>query len=540
MEQLSFRDLIVQEYLLQAFAETAERIFEEQSIGFRKGASRESAIEMIRRAVADGYRYVIESDIEDFFPSVDLNTLDKLLGYYLPEKDGVFRSIIQKIVRNGYVLNGTYHDRVRGLAQGSPLSPLLANLYLDSFDEVTEKWGVKLVRYADDFIILTKTREQAEATLMEAAEYLSGLGLRLKKEKTSIKPVQEGFQFLGIRFSGSEVEVMPEEEIKLFRKPLYITEPYLFLSVNGEAIDLKKNGEVVETIPIRRISEIMVMEKSSFSTQLMQKCTENNIPLTITLGSGYYVTTVKPDSKKYYDLSHYHTAKYAALDDTGLLSFAKEIAAAKLKNYAALFKQRYEAGQNVFISRLEEYITRINSAPGMNEVRGLEGASAKEIFQKLNTLIDPPEFHIISRNRIKPDRINSMLNFAYYLLFARLNATVRAVGLNPYLGFLHSPEDNYESLVSDLVELFRARIDRFLIRLINLKIISEKDFVETDRGFYLTREASRTFLSQYEGEMEKKGGADRLTLKETMYVQVQVMKRWVLENGTLSFYTWRL
>jgi group II intron reverse transcriptase/maturase/CRISPR-associated endonuclease Cas1 len=540
LEQLSFRDLIVQEYILQVFSESAERVFEEQSIGFRKGASRETTIEMIRKAIADGYRFVIESDIEDFFPSVGLDILDKLLDFYLPEKDGVLKSIIRTMTRNGYVLNGAYHDRTKGLGQGSPLSPVLANLYLQSFDESTEKWGVRMIRYADDFIILTKSKEQAESTLAETAEYLSEIGLRLKKEKTCVKSVQDGFQFLGIKFTGSEVEVTPEEEIKLFRKPLYITEPYLFLSVNGEAIDIKKGGGVVETIPIRRISEIMVMEKSTFSTYLVQKCIENGIPLTITLGSGYYVTTVKPDSKKYYDVVHYHTQKYNSLGETELLSYAKEIAAGKLRNYAALFAQKYESGQNLFLRRIDEYIRKINSASDANEVRGLEGASAKEIFQKLNSVIDVSDFHILSRNRIKPDRINSMLNFAYYLLFARLNATVRAVGLNPYLGFLHSPEDNYESLVSDLVELFRARIDRFLARLINLKIISAKDFVETDRGFFLTRDANKKFLEQFEMEMEKKGGVDRLTLKESMYVQVQVVRRWVLENGTLSFYTWQV
>ena len=214
-------------------------------------------------------------------------------------------------------MNGVYHERVKGLAQGSPLSPILANLYLDSFDEQIKQWGllspdehgetasdskdtpsraapahtprgVKLVRYADDFIILTKTKEDAEDVLSETEAYLSKLGLKIKKEKTAIRSMKDGFQFLGIRFERSAVVVEGEEDTKLLKKPLYIVESYLFLSLNGDAIDICKNRKIVETIPLRRISEIMVMEKTVLSTALLRKCTEGNIPLTIALGTGYY------------------------------------------------------------------------------------------------------------------------------------------------------------------------------------------------------------------------------------------------------------
>ncbi|MDQ1273689.1 MAG: CRISP-associated protein Cas1 [Planctomycetota bacterium] len=126
------------------------------------------------------------------------------------------------------------------------------------------------------------------------------------------------------------------------------------------------------------------------------------------------------------------------------------------------------------------------------------------------------------------------------LLFSRINATVRTVGLNPYLGFLHSPQDNYESLVCDIEELFRARIDRFIIRLINLKVVKRDDFVEAERGLYLKKDTVKKFIDQFEAEMEKKSPKDTLSLKEDIYVQTIVVKKWVLENGSLSFYRWEI
>lgn len=83
----------------------------------------------------------IESDIEDFFPSVDLDILARLLDFYLPHGDACLKNILAKSIRSGFILHGVYHERRKGLAQGSPLSPIFANLYLDSFDEQIKQWG---------------------------------------------------------------------------------------------------------------------------------------------------------------------------------------------------------------------------------------------------------------------------------------------------------------------------------------------------------------------------------------------------------------
>lgn len=538
IEELSFKDLVVQEYLLKTLRPILENTFEPESIGFRKGFSREKAVSLFQKAVSDGYQYLIESDIEDFFSSVDLALLIRLLDFYLPENDILLKDILFRCLKNGYIRNGNFYSREKGLAQGSPLSPILANLYLDSFDEKIKSWNVRLIRYADDFIILTKTKKEAEEILTKGESFLSELGLKLNRKKTAIRPIKEGFQFLGIRFTPSEVVVEPEEEFRRMKKPLYITEPYLFLSVNGEAVEIKQKGVVVEVIPLRRVSEIMVMEKSVFSTALVKKCTELGIPLTITLNTGYYITTVKPDSKRYYEIVSEHSRKYHSLSQTELLCFAQEIAQAKIKNYISLFRQRYQPGQSQFIRRLEGVIEKIAGAGSIEEVRGFEGFASKIIYQQLNTIIDDPAFHIQNRERHKPDRINSLLNFGSYLLFARINATIRAVGLNPYLGFLHSPSDEYESLAYDIQELFRPRIDRFIIRLVNLKVIKKDDFNETRDGAYLKKEAVKKFINQFEAEMTKKEEKKELSLQDNLYIQVLIIKKWVMESSSLTFYTW--
>jgi len=148
-----------------------DNIFEEESIGSRKGFSRQRAIEMVQSAVEEGYEYIIESDIEEFFPSVELADLQVLLERYLPSKDGLIKDLLGKLIGNGYILEGRYHERVKGLALGNPLSPCLANLYLDSFDEYVKSMDVRLVRYVDDFIIFCKNPAEAELALAETRSF---------------------------------------------------------------------------------------------------------------------------------------------------------------------------------------------------------------------------------------------------------------------------------------------------------------------------------------------------------------------------------
>jgi CRISPR-associated protein Cas1 len=526
--------------LLRTIEKPFDRFFEEGSIGYRKGGSREKAVGMVQQAIRDGFQYVVESDISDFFPSVNLETLCGLLDAYLPEGDRLLRSLLRKCLYTPYLFRGELRQRRQGLAQGSPLSPILANLYLDAFDEHMASLGVKLIRYADDFIFMTRSREQAAAALAEAQRFLAELGLRTEPEKTAVRSVADGFQFLGIRFTRSEAVVQPEDQIRRFKKPLYVTEPYAFLSLNGDAVEVLRDRTPLQAFPLRRLSEIIVMENASFSTALLRRCTEADVPVTITLGSGYYVTTVKPDSKEYYRVAFEHARRFGDLGDTERLVIAKDIAVARIANAMGLFRQRYSPRIGRVLELLEERIRSVEEAPDLDAVRGLEGAAARLIYGSFNHLVDDAAFHLRKRVRDKPDRINSLLNLGYYLLYGRINATLRAVGLNPYLGFLHSPENVYESLVADLQEPFRARVERLVLRLVNLRVIAPADFVETSRGAYLTREAKKRFLNHFERELARSAGKDRLPLGEWIYYQVLIVKKWALEGTSLTFYRWQL
>lgn len=121
----------------------------------------------------------MRADIEEFFDQIDWALLDARLRETLPRADASLVALLSGLVRSPLVLNGVPLPRVAGLLQGSPLSPLLANLYLDGFDEEMNRRGLCHVRFADDLLVLCHSEAAAQAAATTLGELLAALGLRL-------------------------------------------------------------------------------------------------------------------------------------------------------------------------------------------------------------------------------------------------------------------------------------------------------------------------------------------------------------------------
>jgi CRISPR-associated endonuclease Cas1 len=540
VEKAPFHDRTVQRHILALLEPVLDRTFEEESIGYRKGLSREVAVKRLSRALGEGYDYVVESDIADFFPSVDLALLESQLDKLLPIKDALLRRILNAILHTPRELDGFLERRTQGLAMGSPLSPLLANLYLNVFDERIKTHGVRLIRFADDFVILTKGRETADALLGVAESSLKDLGLRLNLEKTAIKPIAEGFTFLGIRFGGDGNSAKTDSEHPdTLRKPVYVTEPYVFLGVAEDTLEIRRANALLAHIPLRRISEILTLGPCVWSSQLAARAAALDVPMVLTTGNAKHVATIENKGANHYDTAYRHAAKFHAMSDSQRLSVAKAFAAGKLHNYMSLIMQRYRTGDNQLLAELKGISEEMWAAPDNNVLRGLEGLAARKSFARITGWIKSPDFIWQGRKRRPPDRLNSMLNFGYHLLFCRINVLVRGEGLNPYLGFLHEPNDRYESLVCDIQELFRPHIDRLVIRLLNLSMIDRDDFEQNEKGFWLARESKKKFLSEFSRELDQPSLLpNKATLNESLVLQVHSIKHFFLKDSDIQVFKW--
>jgi len=219
------RDRIVQQAVLQILSPVFEMHFSKHSHGFRPERGCATALDVVDRAVKHGYGWVVDADIENFFDTVDH---DKLLAAVNEEiSDGSVLRLLRQILEAGVIQPGAaeveppevepmeVEPTEKGTPQGGPLSPLLANIYLHHFDKKMEQSRYGLVRYADDFVIFTKSESEAKAAMQLAQEILEGeWGLKMHPEKTRVVSVDEGFEFLGFHYFRDPKSATMRKEVR--------------------------------------------------------------------------------------------------------------------------------------------------------------------------------------------------------------------------------------------------------------------------------------------------------------------------------------
>ena len=533
---LSVQDNLVHKFLHRILVRVLDRMYEEASVGFRPGRSREDAAKMIREASSEGFQYALESDIEAFFDQIDWDIMLQKISDFIPKNDLCTLELLQKAVTHPLTIKGKTVPRKKGLLQGSSLSPLLANLYLDSFDEEMAARGFRLIRYGDDFLVMTRNDEEACHALAATKEILALLKLNLKDDKTGFSSVNAGFSFLGLTFDAE----LSEEFVAApsLGKTLFIKEQYIFVGIDTDSVIVRKNKLLLARFPIRRIREIVILGNSTISARLIQKCATEHIPISFCSRSGYYYSSLRPDSKYHFSRSAAHGKSHSDTDKEEARTIAARIVTAKLHNYLAWIKGRWPVESRQMAMDIENLMASLSKADSVEKIRGYEGAAAKLTFPFINHLCKDPIFHCKGRKkRQRHDRYNSLLDFAYSMLFNRLNVLLRNRGLNPYLGFLHSHRENFESLVCDLQEPFRCRIDRFVVKTINRDVIKADDFISTDHWqLNMTGEAVGRFMESFEREMDVRLAGDDGTFKQLLIAQVRSVQNWVDHGEKLRFY----
>jgi group II intron reverse transcriptase/maturase len=179
-----------------------EKQFSENSYGFRPKRNAHQALKKVQKYIDEGYIYAVDMDLEKYFDTVNQSKLIEVLSRTI--KDGRVISLIHKYLKSGVEVGGKLERTESGTPQGSPLSPLLGNIMLHELDKELEKRGHKFVRYADDIVILCKSKRSAERTLEHIVPYIEKkLYLRVNKVKTGVSEISK-IKYLGYGFYKSK------------------------------------------------------------------------------------------------------------------------------------------------------------------------------------------------------------------------------------------------------------------------------------------------------------------------------------------------
>lgn len=297
--------------------------------------------------------------------------------------------------------------------------------------------------------------------------------------------------------------------MKKLLNTLYITTPDRYLSLDGENIVISADHHEIARMPLHNLERIMAFGCAGASPALMGKCVSESRELVFMTRSGRFLARAEGEVNGNVLLRR---TQYRIADDPEKsLKIARNIIAAKLYNSRwTLERTMRDHEMRIDLTLFEEKSAYLQNAiqsamcaPDADTLRGIEGEAASVYFSVFDEMIlqQKDAFRFTGRSRRPPlDRVNALLSFAYSLCTGMCTSALEAVGLDPYVGFMHSDRPGRRSLALDMVEEFRALMcDRFVLTLINKRTISADQFDEKEDGAVLLNDdGRRTFLTAWQ------------------------------------------
>lgn len=323
---------------------------------------------------------------------------------------------------------------------------------------------------------------------------------------------------------------------------LYVTTPEAYLAKDGLNVVVSVNKEEVFRIPIMNVEGIVTFGYMGASPGLMKLCMDNNVSLVFMSPQGRFIGRIQGAThgnvllrKKQYSLSE---------DDNVALHLAKLFITGKVFNTRSILQRFIRdngADEEVecVIKQLEWRKKCVMQAETMDILRGEEGRAANSYFDVFDHLIlnQKAVFPFNGRSRRPPkDEVNAMLSFVYTLIANDVAAALESVGLDPYVGFMHTLRPGRTSLALDLMEELRAYLgDRLVLSMINRKQVTKKDFIrQGDESFVMSDSCRKELLNTW--QKRKKEMIEHPYLKEKIpigllpYTQAMLLARFLRED----------
>lgn len=297
--------------------------------------------------------------------------------------------------------------------------------------------------------------------------------------------------------------------MKKLLNTLYISTPDYYLSLDGENIVVLLENETAARVTLHNLEAIVTCGYKGVSPALLGKCAESGISVCFLKPTGKFLARVSGEQRGNVFL---RKTQYRISDnDEDSLMFAKSFITGKIYNSRWVIERaardhslRLDVDKLKNVSlEIKDSLTKVDTCNSSAELLGIEGETAVKYFSVFNDLIlqQKEDFKFITRNRRPPlDNVNAMLSLSYTLLASMCAAALETVGLDPYVGFFHTDRPGRKSLALDLMEELRSVFaDRFVLSLINKKIISPAMFEKAESGaVILTENGRKLFFTEWQ------------------------------------------
>ena len=397
-------------------------------------------------------------------------------------------------------------------------------------------------------IIDLRTRVQAGDAVREARSL--GIEASLGQQGICLASVTDTEAMLDLLARSGIVPVegwresLPDDEGELitpWKRHLHILHPHAAIGLDADAVIARFDGEVLSRTPLGQVSALILHGAGSVSAPLMRHCMQEDIPIMLFDG-GRLTAAIAPQSPAWRKRGRDHARSWERLGTDGRFAMAKELISAKVENFLCKTPRSMKDASS-FLAAGQKAMESIQAATSPQELLGAEGAFAHVAFRSYNDCLIAGEFHSLGRHpRTRQDIWNTALDMVSSLTFQNISMALAAEGLDPYLGLFHCQNLRYMTLAADIQELFRADMERWLIRTVNQNMLRQEHFAPKEEKFGLTREGRHLFLLEWEKAMQTRYSWQPASLRQSLERQVRSLRLWLCSGIAPELYTgtgWR-
>lgn len=318
---------------------------------------------------------------------------------------------------------------------------------------------------------------------------------------------------------------------------VYISTDDAFIGKTDERLRVRADKQTLLDVPLIKVDGVVVLGRATVSPAALMELLERKIPLSFMTGTGRFLGRLEPELNKNVFV---RSAQWqAAGESPQAVHLVQAFVRGKLKNYRTMLMRSQRegiAGLESGITRLDQALQPIQHTLIIDALRGLEGAGSAAYFGAFDRLIRNDKFSFHTRNRRPPtDPVNALLSFGYALLRHDVQGAINIVGLDPYLGYLHTQRYGRPSLALDVMEEFRPLVvDSMVLSALNRKALTPDDFHSEplSQAVSLSDEGRRTFLRLYEQKKQSKFKhpvmGRQCTYQEAFEIQVRLLAKYLM------------
>mgnify|MGYP005783010791 FL=1 len=509
---LNIKDKFISKLLLEVLEKYIAPNFSENSFAYQKGKGTTQAILKIKKLVEEGKEIVGKIDIKDYFDTINHEKLLKMMQDVKIERRVI--ELINKFIKCKVDYQYSTYTKTQGIIQGSPLSAILSNIYLDSFDKELDKLNIKYIRYCDDINIFGKDKKEVYSTIKFIEKRLKEQYLlNINHNQTEITNVFYtkflGYKLIKNKFGVEIVKISKEVQytnrwrtnsLEKINNEYHIVNEGILSQSDYTILFENKNKKVY--IPIEATKILNIYSNIIINSNFFNLMNSKDIIVNLFDKHNRYIGKFIPNNTRKSCLLLLKQVEIYN-DYNKRMNMAKDILSSEiynLKSNLKYYNRRYNHDIKEKIKLIEKTEKEINLIKEHEKLLLCEARIKGIYYSCFNEILQNEKFKFIKRSKRPPqDPINALISFGNTLLYNYIAKEIYKTKLDIRIAYLHSSNNRYESLNLDLANIFKPIIvDKIIFKLINKKIINDRlHFENINGGGYLTGEGKNIVINEF-------------------------------------------